>query len=91
MIINDVIARKFWTPGQSHGGSGSASGRWQLRPGHRSSGASTGAFEAVELRDGDKARYLGKGVLKAVENVEEVIALRSSAGMPRIRSASISS
>jgi enolase len=38
------------------------------------SGASTGAFEAVELRDGDKARYLGKGVLKAVENVEEVIA-----------------
>jgi len=38
------------------------------------SGASTGAFEAVELRDGDKSRYLGKGVLKAVENVEEVIA-----------------
>ena len=33
------------------------------------SGASTGAFEAVELRDGDKARYQGKGVLKAVENV----------------------
>ncbi len=38
------------------------------------SGASTGAFEAVELRDGDKARYLGKGVLKAVENVNEKIA-----------------
>lgn len=38
------------------------------------SGASTGAFEAVELRDGDKSRYLGKGVLKAVENVNEVIA-----------------
>ncbi len=38
------------------------------------SGASTGAYEAVELRDGDKARYLGKGVLKAVENVNEVIA-----------------
>lgn len=38
------------------------------------SGASTGAFEAVELRDGDKTRYLGKGVLKAVENVNEVIA-----------------
>ncbi|WP_028707965.1 phosphopyruvate hydratase [Propionicicella superfundia] len=35
------------------------------------SGASTGAFEAAELRDGDKARYGGKGVLKAVENVEE--------------------
>lgn len=38
------------------------------------SGASTGAFEAVELRDGDKGRYLGKGVLKAVENVNDVIA-----------------
>jgi len=38
------------------------------------SGASTGAHEAVELRDGDKKRYLGKGVLKAVENVDTVIA-----------------
>jgi enolase len=38
------------------------------------SGASTGAFEAVELRDGDKTRYFGKGVLKAVENVNELIA-----------------
>ncbi|QGH34146.1 phosphopyruvate hydratase [Gracilibacillus salitolerans] len=38
------------------------------------SGASTGEHEAVELRDGDKDRYLGKGVLKAVENVNEVIA-----------------
>ncbi|MEX2415882.1 MAG: phosphopyruvate hydratase, partial [Paenibacillaceae bacterium] len=38
------------------------------------SGASTGAFEAVELRDGDKGRYLGKGVEKAVENVNEIIA-----------------
>ena len=38
------------------------------------SGASTGSFEAVELRDGDKSRYLGKGVLKAVENVNSVIA-----------------
>ena len=38
------------------------------------SGASTGAFEAVELRDGDKSRYLGKGVLKAVKNVNEIIA-----------------
>ena len=35
------------------------------------SGASTGSFEAVELRDGDKNRYLGKGVLKAVENVNK--------------------
>lgn len=38
------------------------------------SGASTGAFEAVELRDGDKSRYLGKGVKKAVENINSVIA-----------------
>ena len=38
------------------------------------SGASTGSFEAVELRDGDKSRYLGKGVLKAVENVNKKIA-----------------
>jgi enolase 1/2/3 len=38
------------------------------------SGASTGAFEAVELRDGDKSRYLGKGVTKAVENVNAIIA-----------------
>ena len=38
------------------------------------SGASTGQFEAVELRDGDKSRYLGKGVTKAVENVNDIIA-----------------
>jgi enolase len=38
------------------------------------SGASTGIFEACELRDGDKSRYLGKGVLKAVENVNTEIA-----------------
>ncbi len=38
------------------------------------SGASTGEYEAVELRDGDKKRYLGKGVLKAVENVNTAIA-----------------
>ncbi|AJY75044.1 phosphopyruvate hydratase [Paenibacillus beijingensis] len=38
------------------------------------SGASTGAYEAVELRDGDKSRYLGKGVLKAVDNVNTLIA-----------------
>src|SRR5436853_5749531 len=38
------------------------------------SGASTGAHEAVELRDGDKQRYLGKGTLKAVANVNDVIA-----------------
>ncbi|HCX3019808.1 TPA: phosphopyruvate hydratase [Staphylococcus aureus] len=38
------------------------------------SGASTGEHESVELRDGDKSRYLGKGVTKAVENVNEIIA-----------------
>jgi enolase len=37
------------------------------------SGASTGAYEAVELRDGDKTRYLGKGVLQAIDNVNETI------------------
>ena len=40
------------------------------------SGASTGEKEALELRDGDKTRYMGKGVLKAVKNVNEVIAPR---------------
>jgi enolase len=38
------------------------------------SGASTGAFEACELRDGDKSRYLGKGVRHAIDNINEVIA-----------------
>ncbi|MEE0868271.1 MAG: phosphopyruvate hydratase, partial [Ruminococcus sp.] len=38
------------------------------------SGASTGAFEALELRDGDKSRYMGKGVTKAVENINNKIA-----------------
>ena len=38
------------------------------------SGASTGSFEAHELRDGDSDRYGGKGVMKAVENVNETIA-----------------
>src|SRR5262245_21057544 len=37
------------------------------------SGASTGEHEALELRDGDKARFLGRGVLKAVENVNKVL------------------
>src|SRR5574340_1574161 len=38
------------------------------------SGASTGAHEALELRDGDKQRYCGKGVLKAVANVNDILA-----------------
>ncbi|SVD23704.1 uncharacterized protein METZ01_LOCUS376558, partial [marine metagenome] len=37
------------------------------------SGASTGQYEAIELRDGDKNRYHGKGVLKALDNVQNVI------------------
>jgi enolase len=45
------------------------------------SGASTGEYEAVELRDGDKSRYLGKGVLQAVKNVNEVLAGELT-GMP---------
>src|SRR6195256_3462509 len=44
------------------------------------SGASTGEHEAIELRDGDKSRYLGKGVLKAVANVNGAIA-RAVAGL----------
>src|ERR1700686_1120698 len=38
------------------------------------SGASTGSYEAVELRDGDKTRYLGRGVAKAVANINGVLA-----------------
>jgi enolase len=38
------------------------------------SGASTGAYEALELRDGDKSRYQGKGVQKAVKNVHDMLA-----------------
>lgn len=45
------------------------------------SGASTGMFEAVELRDGDKGRYLGKGVEQAVENVNEKSVLKLSVMM----------
>src|SRR5579871_6093978 len=51
--------------------SGGASGRAAVP-----SGASTGAHEAVELRDGDKSRYLGKGTLKAVANVNDAIGPR---------------
>ncbi|WP_461371922.1 phosphopyruvate hydratase [Candidatus Darwinibacter acetoxidans] len=75
MIINDVIAREVL----DSRGNPTVEVEVHLVDGSFGraivpSGASTGAFEAVELRDGDKARYLGKGVLKAVENVEEVIA-----------------
>ena len=53
------------------------------------SGASTGAHEALELRDGDRSRYGGKGVLKAVENVNETIADGSSRWTPPTSSPSI--
>jgi enolase len=46
------------------------------------SGASTGEHEAIELRDGDKSRYLGKGVLKAVENVKKIIGPKLSGKEP---------
>ncbi|MDF2676029.1 MAG: eno [Bacillota bacterium] len=74
-IISDVYAREIldsrgnptvevevWTESGGYGRAGVPSG------------ASTGAFEAVELRDGDKNRYLGKGVLTAVDNVNNIIA-----------------
>ncbi|WP_326908827.1 phosphopyruvate hydratase [Sedimentibacter sp. MB31-C6] len=74
-IISDVYAREIldsrgnptvevevWTESGGYGRAGVPSG------------ASTGAFEAVELRDGDKSRYLGKGVLQAVDNVNNIIA-----------------
>ena len=52
------------------------------------SGASTGAHEAVELRDGDKARYGGKGVLKAVGHVNDAIATALVGATPSTRPAS---
>lgn len=74
-IISDVYAREIldsrgnptievevWTESGGYGRAGVPSG------------ASTGAFEAVELRDGDKSRYLGKGVQIAVDNVNNIIA-----------------
>jgi len=51
------------------------------------SGASTGVNEAVELRDGDKSKYGGKGVLKAVANVREIIAPELLGPMPPTRPA----
>ena len=49
------------------------------------SGASTGENEALELRDGDKSRYLGKGVLKAVENINKIIAREIIGKQPDFR------
>src|SRR5690606_1835165 len=58
---NPTVEAEVWLMGGSHGRAGVPSG------------ASTGTREAVELRDGDPSRYLGKGVLKAVANVNGVI------------------
>jgi enolase len=55
--------------------------------GHAPSGASTGKHEAVELRDGDPRRYSGKGVLRAVRNVEELISPALAGMEARVRSA----
>lgn len=59
---NPTIEVEVWTESGGYGRAGVPSG------------ASTGAFEAVELRDGDKNRYMGKGVLNAVDNVNNIIA-----------------
>ena len=59
---NPTIEVEVWTESGGYGRAGVPSG------------ASTGAFEAVELRDGDKSRYLGKGVQTAVDNVNNIIA-----------------
>jgi len=59
---NPTVEVEVWTEGGGYGRAGVPSG------------ASTGAFEAVELRDGEKNRYLGKGVLTAVDNVNNIIA-----------------
>jgi enolase len=59
---NPTVRVDLWTNKGDYG--------WAIVP----SGASTGEYEALELRDGDKARYLGKGVQKAVKNINTIIA-----------------
>lgn len=75
-IISDIYAREIL---DSRGNPTVEVEVWTESGGHGRaavpSGASTGAFEAVELRDGDKDRYMGKGVQKAVDNVNDIIAL----------------
>ena len=73
-IINDIFAREI----MDSRGNPTIEGEVFLEDGTVGraavpSGASTGVHEAVELRDGDKSRYLGKGVLKAVDNVNTII------------------
>ncbi|KAI4454066.1 enolase [Holotrichia oblita] len=59
---NPTVRVDLWSKSGHYG--------WAIVP----SGASTGEYEALELRDGDKSRFLGKGVLKAVNNINKVIA-----------------
>ena len=75
MIIKDIHAQEIL----DSRGTPTVSAEVILKDGHRGhaavpSGASTGEHEALELRDSDQSRYLGKGVLKAVANVNETIA-----------------
>lgn len=75
MIIKDIHAQEIL----DSRGTPTVSAEVILEDGHRGyaavpSGASTGEHEALELRDSDQSRYLGKGVLKAVANVNETIA-----------------
>ena len=72
MIIKDIHAQEIL----DSRGTPTVSAEVILKDGHRGyaavpSGASTGEHEALELRDSDQSRYLGKGVLKAVANVNE--------------------
>jgi len=83
--IGAIIGREVLdSRGNPYCGSGSSSGERRYGTSHRPSGASTGEHEAVELRDGDTARFLGKGVLKAVENAQREIAdALAKLGRPR--------
>ena len=73
--IVDVLGRGDpGLPGQPHRGGRGLSGRRHHGPGRGALRASTGVYEACELRDGDKSRYLGKGVQQAVDHVNTEIA-----------------
>jgi len=78
--ISEFARGRFWTPEANPTVESKCCWRAGRSSGRRPSGASTGSREALELRDGDKGRYLGKGVTKAVENVNQTIAPRSRDG-----------
>jgi enolase len=71
--IIDIHAREIWTAVAIPPSRSTCCWKMAALAARRSSGASTGAHEAVELRDGDKSRYMGKGVLKAVDSVNDEI------------------